>query len=149
MKAFIAKMIALFLALFAALGINLKTPEEPDVTPPVKPAESDIYVVDGGKVTFAFSSNPTTGYGWEATQDGTSVKQTKGWYESDKDPRSNVATAGRGGTQYYTYEAVSEGKTTLTFGYLRPWESEGPIKSYVVAVTVDRDLKISDIAILS
>ena len=144
MKAIFEKLIALFLALFSALGIGLKTPGEPVL----KPTGNDIYAVDGSKVTFAFSSNPTTGYTWEAKQDGASVKQAKDWYEADPEASGKVAMAGRGGTQYYIYEAVSAGGTTLTFNYLRPWETEGPIKSYVVKVTVDQSLKITDVAIV-
>ncbi len=146
MKAFFERILALILALFSALGISLKTPE---TTPVVKPTGSDIYAVDGGKVTFAFASNPTTGYTWEAQQEGTSVKQTKDWYEAEPAARGNVATAGRGGTQYYIYKAAAPGKTTLTFAYQRPWETEGPIKSYVVEVTVGKDLSITDINIVS
>ena len=146
MKAFFEKMIALFLAVLSALGISLTTPETPEA-PTVKPTGSDVYVIDGGTVTFAFASNPTTGYTWEVAQDGTSVKQTKDWYEAEPEARGKVATAGSGGTQYYTFEAVAAGKTTLTFNYLRPWETEGPIKSHVAVVTVDKDLKITDVTI--
>ncbi len=143
MKEFFQKMVAFFLAILAALGISLKTPETPSITL----SENDSYAVDDGTVTFAFASNPSTGYTWEVRQEGKSVKQSRAWYESGTDERGDIAIAGRSGTQFYTYQAVAAGKTTLTFDYARPWEKEPPIKSYEVCITVDKDLKISDVAV--
>lgn len=143
MKDFFQKMIAFFLALLSALGISLKAPSEPAL----KLSDDDTYSVSGSTVTFALSSNPSTGYSWTVQQEGNSVKQTKTWYESDQDEHSNVAIAGRGGTEFFTFTAQSKGKSTVTFSYARPWESEPPIKSYVVTITVAEDLSIADVSV--
>ena len=144
MKDFFQKMIAFFLALLSALGISLKAPSEPAL----KLSDDDTYSVSGSTVTFALSSNPSTGYSWTVQQEGNSVKQTKIWYESDQDEHSNVAIAGRGGTEFFTFTAQSKGKSTVTFIYERPWEKDGSIKSYVVSITVAEDLTISDVTVV-
>ena len=44
---------------------------------------------------------------------------------------------GAGGTEIWTFRAVREGKTTLTFGYVRPWEKGiAPVKTVAWPVTV-------------
>ena len=144
MKEFFQKMIAFFLALLAALGIGLKSSDEPAIIL----SEDDGYTVNDNTVSFAFASNPSTGYSWEVKKSGKSVKQTKEWYESGIDERGDLAIAGRSGTQFYTFTAVAAGKTTLTFTYERAWEKEvEALKTYVVCITVSDDLKISDVAI--
>jgi inhibitor of cysteine peptidase len=44
---------------------------------------------------------------------------------------------GAGGTEIWTFRAVRKGKTTLTLGYVRPWEKGiAPVKTVSWPITV-------------
>ncbi len=97
------------------------------------------YTVSQKSVQFTFVSNPSTGYSWSYTQNGESVLMTKEDYRSGD--KGN--TAGAPGTQLYTFTAVKQGKTTVTFIYERPWENNDPIYTYVAVISVDAELHVT------
>ncbi|MBQ7638662.1 MAG: protease inhibitor I42 family protein [Clostridia bacterium] len=134
MAAIFQKIIAFFMSILAFFGINFGGGGNN------QPAdEPETYVVTESKVEFSFFSNPSTGYTWEVELNGDSVEKTGENFVSD----DHAGMAGAGGTQYYTFTAVHEGVTTVTFRYLRPWEDEDPIETYTAVVRVDADLHIT------
>lgn len=119
------KILAFFLSVLAFFGLTVK-----------KDLPKDTYKTDKGTVDFCFSANPTTGFTWSVSQEGDSVLLTADRYVADP---AAPATAGRGGSQYYTATAVRPGKTTLTFIYERSWEGN-PIRTVIAEITVDEAL---------
>jgi len=71
--------------------------------------------------TIALDSNPTTGYGWEASYDENMLSLEKEEYNPDVKVPGLV---GAGGTQYYHFKALKVGETEITVTYKRSWETE-------------------------
>ena len=136
MASIFQRLISFFMSVLAFFGITFGSQTKP-------PAETvdtvAAYDLRNGEVRFSFKSNPTTGYNWYVTQNGNSVAQTEDVYVSDA--QGNVG--GAGGTQYYTFNAVSPGKTTITFRYERSWETDPPVYTYIAQITVNGDLSVS------
>ncbi len=64
-------------------------------------------------------SNPTTGYRWKYSEDPEGLVSL---VESKYDP-GHPERIGGGGFDLWIFEGVKPGKTTITFEYLRPWET--------------------------
>jgi len=77
-------------------------------------------------------SNPSTGYQWQLANvtDQNVVRLVGTEYIAPE-----VALLGAGGKQIFTFEALREGKTTVTLEYVRPWENV-PAQTYVFDVIV-------------
>lgn len=92
----------------------------------------------GETIEVAIVGNPTTGYAWTAalsSKDATLLEQLgEPAYVSDPAEGDIV---GAGGTYTFTFKAVAEGEATLTLVYSRSWESEAPLYTYEVTVTVE------------
>lgn len=69
--------------------------------------------------TIKLNSNPTTGYQWQLIKplDAKSLKLVSSNFIPPKTTR-----VGAGGVEVWTFKALRNGKTSLTFGYLRSWE---------------------------
>ncbi len=133
MTAFFQKLIAFFMSVLAFFGIGkTNTADVP----------KDGYKAEGKTVVICLSSNPSTGYGWQTEVEGGSVVLTASRYEERETP-GNVAVAGAGGWEYFTFTAVKAGEATLTFKYLRSWENEPPIKTVTAVVRVDDSLNVT------
>ena len=80
--------------------------------------------------------NPTTGYSWVyAMSPEGIVREVSNEYIA-----ANTVghVAGSGGKFIFTFEAVAEGETELTFSYLRPWEENIPaLKTVIYRAIVD------------
>jgi inhibitor of cysteine peptidase len=63
-------------------------------------------------------SNPTTGYKWEESFDKKKVKLI------DKNFDLPSSAFGAAGKEIFTFEALSEGISTIQLDYKRAWESE-------------------------
>jgi len=101
-----------------------------------------LYQIDSGRiirmepddtVEIVLDSNPTTGYQWKALPWDTEVIE-----QIDKPvykPRSEAI--GSGGELTFYFKALSTGRTSLKFIYLRPFEKNvPPIKSFEVTIVV-------------
>ena len=44
---------------------------------------------------------------------------------------------GAGGEETIRFKVLGRGKTTLTLGYMRPWEALPPIETFTIQVIVD------------
>jgi len=66
----------------------------------------------------ALGSNPTTGYGWQESQDETMLELVEKTYKRTGEP------VGGGGIEYFRFKALKTGKTEITLVYKRPGEEE-------------------------
>ena len=77
--------------------------------------------------TITLASNPTTGYGWQASYDETMVELVESKYkipEMEKHERVKQGIAGSGGVELFRFKALTTGKTEITLVYKRPWQEE-------------------------
>ena len=73
------------------------------------------------------ASNPTTGYGWQASYDETVVELLENKYkipEMEKHERVKQGIAGGGGVELFRFKALKTGKTEITLAYKRPCQEE-------------------------
>lgn len=75
-------------------------------------ADTTIEAGAGSTFTLSLEANPTTGFNWAETVDGSAVRSEGGEYEAPGE-----AAPGRGGRQIYTYEAVEAGTATIELTY--------------------------------
>ena len=69
----------------------------------------------------ALGSNPTTGYSWQESYDGTMLELVGG-ESTYKESKEGVV--GAGGIEYFRFKALKAGETEITLAYKRPWEEE-------------------------
>jgi len=106
--------------------------------------ETNLTAVDnGGQVTLSpgqaltisLESNPTTGYGWQVVEMDSAILQQTGEPEY-KQASGAEDLVGAGGVETLRFEALAAGETTLTLGYMRSWESNPPIETFTMQVSV-------------
>jgi predicted secreted protein len=75
----------------------------------------------GEDLTIVLCSNASTGYSWEdaVVGDPTVATVTSQAYEAPA--QASLPVVGQAGGEVVKVHAVAPGKTTLTFGYSRPW----------------------------
>lgn len=82
-------------------------------------------------------ANPSTGYSWVVTVEGTAVTHSK---------MESIATEknmpGAPVTERHTFDVNNTGKAKITFEYERIWESGRPLRTIVYEVSVGEDLKL-------
>ena len=71
----------------------------------------------------ALGSNPTTGYGWQASYDKAMLKMDEKTYEQSETAEEGMV--GAGGIEYFPFKALKKGRTEITMTYKREWEEEG------------------------
>ncbi|MCK4368562.1 MAG: protease inhibitor I42 family protein, partial [Dehalococcoidales bacterium] len=70
-------------------------------------------------------SNPTTGYGWQASYDETMLELVEKTYEPGVAAKQDVV--GAGGTELFHFRTLVEmGQTEITLVYKQPWEEPSP-----------------------
>lgn len=88
----------------------------------------------GERLVIGLEGNPSTGYMWEMVHPDPSLLGEQGPVQF-KAAASGLV--GASGTQTLTFKALKAGETTLTLGYLRPWESGvPPINTFQITVTI-------------
>lgn len=98
--------------------------------------------ITSGSVLFSQSdmevkldANPTTGYEWTASIDGTAVTANGDQYVAASDG-SQPAT-GEGGVHTFNFKADGSGEATITFTYARSWEPSEDDKTVVLHVATE------------
>ena len=86
-------------------------------------------------MTVTLASNPTTGYGWQVVEINNTVLVQDGDPEYKQEPGMD-GLVGAGGSETFRFKGAGAGRTTLTLGYMRPWESGPPIETFAVQVLV-------------
>lgn len=105
------------------------SPAEPTEAPQPEPETEGF----PNAVDLYFPGNPTTGYIWSAEiSDPAIVELDEQYFAPDTEP----GWVGAGGTQWYRIRGASEGITSVTFHYGRPWEDTA-ITTYVYRVQVN------------
>jgi inhibitor of cysteine peptidase len=73
----------------------------------------------GEKFTIELAANPSTGYTWQLSQ---AMGDQVTLVDSDYEPEGDVQP-GSSGVQRFVFEGLKVGTTTLSFSYVRPWET--------------------------
>jgi inhibitor of cysteine peptidase len=79
----------------------------------------------------ALDTNPTTGYSWQESNDPMMLELVHREYRKGEHAKS----IGGGGVEYFTFEALNAGETTIIMTYARPWEKE-TVKQMVFPVDI-------------
>lgn len=106
----------------SALGVR-PNPKPDAAQPSVRKHPSTIESKVGDTFTIPLEANHSTGYSWRLAQstDPAILKQLSEKYEED-----NSGSAGAGGVETWTFQAMAIGATTLVFEYARPFEKNVP-----------------------
>jgi inhibitor of cysteine peptidase len=100
-------------------------------------AEQDGLQVNLGEGDFLLvrlESNPSTGYSWEIINNDEAILRLLG------DPvfRASSSAVGAGGTETFSFEAISEGTSVLRMIYHRSFEEdEEPLDTFLLRVVVE------------
>lgn len=97
---------------------------------------STVTLKVGDVLQVQLESNPSTGFSWQVNPEDKAVLAPLGASTFDLGP-GKTPIPGGGGTETFTFNAVSEGQTTLTLVYIRPWETNvTPTAPNTFSVTV-------------
>ncbi|MCX5707306.1 MAG: protease inhibitor I42 family protein [Candidatus Omnitrophica bacterium] len=99
-----------------------------------KDSSNKIQVEVGKQFAITLESNMTTGYQWQFARalDNTLITLVSLEYK-----RAKPKLVGSGGKEIWTFKALKEGKATISFQYVRPWEKGKPAaksKDYTVLI---------------
>ncbi len=87
----------------------------------------------GSTVTIRVEGNPSTGYGWEASEISPNLTLIEKRFE---DTRKDPQLLGAPGIYVFTFKALDSGTGSVRLDYLRPWEKNPPIKSQSYRIEV-------------
>jgi inhibitor of cysteine peptidase len=97
-------------------------------------AGGSVDIAVGGLLTIALPANPSTGYGWVATNTPEFMFE-QGQPSFEQSATSN--NPGAGGTEVLRYKAVAAGTGPLHLEYKRAWETTiPPAKTFQINVNV-------------
>ncbi|MFH1002617.1 MAG: protease inhibitor I42 family protein [Chloroflexota bacterium] len=116
MKRRLTLIMAATLAVVLLAGCELLTPA-PAPTQPVEGIPAGV----GQVFSIALSSNPSTGYDWEATYDKTMIALVGKTFQP---AAAQPDTVGAGGTDLFQFKALKAGKTNITMKYQRAGDTE-------------------------
>lgn len=89
-------------------------------------------VARGGKIEITLKGNPTTGYSWELSKNGSPYTE----FLKEEYAGTNPKLIGSGGMSKFVLEAQQKGRVELVFSYNRPWEMSAPIKTATFIVDI-------------
>jgi inhibitor of cysteine peptidase len=96
-------------------------------------AGKTIQLTIGDKLEVNLEGNPSTGYTWEVLSGQELLEQS----EEIEFTAASQQLVGSSGEMRFEFEAIAAGETTLTMGYLRPFERDiDPLQTYSVSVIV-------------
>jgi len=70
----------------------------------------------GQSYTVVLDSNPSTGYSWQATYDGSKLELV------GQEFSSSSTALGAAGQEHIEFKALAKGTSEVRFAYQRPWE---------------------------
>ena len=140
MKFLKVTLAVLFIAVLLAGCAPATKPVTPTPTPTPTPAPAPstysnsgqpITVPVGVSFTISVSSNPSTGYSWEAGFDQSLLKLIKRYTPS------NSGLMGASGVENFEFEGMKPGSTDIYLNYKRSFEPNNPsLKSETFNVTI-------------
>ena len=82
-----------------------------------------IQATVGKEFAITLDANATTGYQWQFAKplDESIIQLIRSEYLPDK-----TELVGAGGKQVWVFKALKQGKTAISFKYIRPWEKNTP-----------------------
>lgn len=80
--------------------------------------------------TLELSSNPSTGCSWEVSIDNEDAVKLSG--SKYKDDLNLDGASGKGGKESFFFDAVNDGKATITLTYGQQWKEDGIFRTVVV-----------------
>lgn len=114
------RIVALSVFAVAAVAAVVSCPaEEATYTDPAKTIEVELCK----EFAIVLESNKTTGFGWDIAVplDEKMVK-----FISCEYIPADTGLVGSGGKEIWTFRSVCQGKTQISFKYVRPWEKDVP-----------------------
>ncbi len=112
-------LLVILLLITVLAGCSAKSAEVKTYTDPSQTVDVNV----NQEFILALESNPTTGYGWQETHDATMVSLVNQEY---KQQEGSTGLVGAGGTEYFKYQALKKGETSVTLVYRRSWEQPNP-----------------------
>ena len=96
----------------------------------------EIEVPVGQSLIINLESNPSTGFGWTLMDitDQIVLNETSNKFVSPE--QSDPPKVGVSGTEVWQFRALKPGKSTVTMGYGRSWESVAPAETFILTVNV-------------
>lgn len=129
----ILMMVVLLGVVVSACGDDGSGGDSSSDAPEFTDDSEPIEVTAGEEFTIRLESNPSTGYSWELTTPlDDSIVQSK---DSNFEQGENDAP-GASGHEVLTYEAVGDGTTKISLGYLRSFDNEPPTETKKFTVEV-------------
>ena len=118
----------------AAIGAGSYVPMDSDAR------EEAVAEFVPNQVDIYLPSNPTTGYSWTyEAEDPTLIVIRDQFFENSND----LGFAGVGGTHWFHISGLKPGSTSVSFRYLRSWETEeAPAEETTYRLTVDDQLNV-------
>ena len=96
--------------------------------------KSDYEIGVGDSFQLELTSNPSTGYSWNwSNQQAVSVVEKT----DSKYTASNPGSIGGGGSEVWTFKGLKSGSDSLKFEYKRSWEPDSPAEAKTIKVTVN------------
>jgi predicted secreted protein len=139
-------LLSILIAMTVACGGDSKpagqsTPSQKlvDITIQEDKNGQTVDVPKGAQLILRLKSNRTTGFQWVVRQVMPSVLALAGEpvYEGPTPPAGSPPAAGAGGTDVFTFRAVSSGTTPLQLAYVRFFEPNNPpAQTFTVTVNV-------------
>lgn len=101
-----------------------------------KDVGDNIDIGVGDEFIIALSSNPTTGYSWQASYDETMLELVGG--ESTYEPEeTDEEVVGGGGTDFFRFKALKAGEVDVTMTYAQHWEGGEVGDTKVFTATIE------------
>lgn len=140
---FVKQVILCLAALAATIGAGRTQPPPTTMnqTPIYRQPGTTIETVIGSEFIIALDSNPTTGYSWDFAEEFDPEILTL--LDARFQP-PETQLKGAGGTQYWTFRTMKEGKTGISLKYFRSWEKGVPAAREVVFTVIVGDNVIVD-----
>ena len=113
MKRFLLLLVVVATCLVAGCVGEVETYTDPGQT---------VNIGVNQEFVIALGSNPTTGYGWQESYDGTLLELVEKIYRPGEEAKQGVV--GAGGVEYFRFKTLNKGETEITLVYKRPWEEE-------------------------
>lgn len=127
MAQFFRRIFAIFIAIFTAIITMFSGP--------IQSNEHDLTVV--------LESNPSTGCSWVIEIDNEDVIKSSGSKYTDPNRPGSIPVVGAAGTEEFYFDAVSDGKATITFTYGQHWEGGSVFRTVVYECeSMDSGIKV-------
>jgi len=100
----------------------------------------EVKIAAGGSLTVILESNQTTGFQWELANisDQTVLEKVDQKFITFPPEVTSGGSplVGAPGAEAWIFKALQKGKSTISMGYSRPWESVPPAKTFTLTVSV-------------